>query len=190
MAESFESSDALRIAKPLRHVKTVTFDKPLALEAGGTLPQVTVAYETYGQLNAARDNAILICHAISGDSHVARHDDADDPGWWDIAVGPGKPIDTDQYFVICPNLLGGCRGTTGPSSINPATGKPYGARFPDDHHRRHGRGPAPAAGSPRDRDSCWRVIGGSMGGHQALDVGDAAIRTRCAARLRWPPRRG
>jgi len=80
------------------------------------LPQVTVAYETYGRLNARGDNAVLICHALSGDSHVARHDDEDDPGWWDIVVGPGKAIDTDRYFVVCPNILGGCRGTTGPNS--------------------------------------------------------------------------
>ena len=73
---------------------------------------------------------MLICHALSGDSHVARHDDADDPGWWDIVVGPGKSIDTDRYFVVCPNILGGCRGTTGPNSVNPETGRPYGADFP------------------------------------------------------------
>src|ERR1035441_10335514 len=72
---------------------------------------------------AERDNAVLVCHAISGDSHVAQHNEQDDPGWWDIAVGPGKAIDTTRYFVICPNLLGSCRGTTGPGSLNPATGK-------------------------------------------------------------------
>ena len=74
---------------------------------GGRLAEVTVAYETYGQLNPARGNAILVCHAISGDSHVARHDEQDDPGWWDIMVGPGTPVDTGRFFVICPNLLGG-----------------------------------------------------------------------------------
>jgi homoserine O-acetyltransferase len=125
-----DSSDSVRHARPLRYAQTVTFERALDLEMRGQLPSVTVVYETYGQLNAAKDNAVLICHAISGDSHVARHNDADDPGWWDIAVGPGKPIDTDRYFVICPNLLGGCRGTTGPGSINPATGKPYGRDFP------------------------------------------------------------
>ena len=124
-------------------------------------------YETYGQLNPPGDNAILICHAISGDSHVAQHDAADDPGWWDILVGPGKPVDTNRFFVICPNLLGGCRGTTGPGSLNPATGKPYGADFPTitigdmvevqrrllDHL---GIGQLVA------------VIGGSVGGHQTF----------------------
>ncbi len=126
----FESSDTLRHARPLKYAEHVTFDKPLELELGGHLPQVTVAYETYGRLNARGDNAVLICHALSGDSHVARHDDADDPGWWDIVVGPGKSIDTDRYFVVCPNILGGCRGTTGPNSVNPETGRPYGADFP------------------------------------------------------------
>ena len=91
---------------------------------------MTVAFETYGQLSPQGDNAVLICHALSGDSHVARHDADDDPGWWDIVVGPGKAIDTDRYFVICPNILGGCRGTTGPNSINPATGRQYATDFP------------------------------------------------------------
>ena len=163
----FESSDTIRTAQPLRYAQSVTFDKPLLLESGGTLPNVTVAFETYGQLNKSGDNAILICHAISGDSHVARHNDKDEPGWWEILVGPGKPVDTDRFFVICPNLLGGCRGTTGPGSLNLATGKPYGADFPTitigdmvevqcrllDHL---GIGQLVA------------VIGGSVGGHQVL----------------------
>jgi homoserine O-acetyltransferase/methionine biosynthesis protein MetW len=126
----FESSDSVRHARPLRYAQYVTFDEPMELELGGRLPKVTLAYETYGRLNSNGDNAVLVCHALSGDSHVARHDDADDPGWWDIAIGPGKAIDTDRYFVICPNILGGCRGTTGPYSINPETGRPYGADFP------------------------------------------------------------
>jgi len=162
-----ESSDSARHARPLRHVQSVTFDQALDLELGGRLPSVTVAYETYGQLNAARSNAILVCHAISGDSHVARHNDEDDPGWWDIMVGPGKPIDTSRFFVICPNLLGGCRGTTGPGSTDPATGKPYGRDFP--------------TVTIRDMVEAQRrlldhlgigqllaVVGGSLGGHQAL----------------------
>ena len=126
----FDSSDSVRTAQPLKYAQTVTFSEPLALEQGGQLPGVTVAYETYGRLNPRCDNAVLICHALSGDSHVARHDEDDLPGWWELAVGPGKPIDTDQYFVICPNLLGGCRGTTGPNSVNPETGRSYGPDFP------------------------------------------------------------
>ena len=165
--DQFESSDSVRTAQPLRFVQQVTLAGPVRLECGVTLPEVTVAYEAYGRLNPARDNAILICHAISGDSHVARHRDDDEPGWWDILVGPGKPVDTDRFFVLCPNLLGGCRGTTGPSSPNPATGRPYGPDFPTvtigdmvevqrrllDHL---GLGQLAA------------VIGGSVGGHQTL----------------------
>ena len=126
----FESSDTGRSGAPLKYVETVTFADGIDLDRGGRLDEVTVAYETYGTLNEAGDNAVLICHALSGDSHVAMHNEQDDPGWWDIAVGPGKSIDTDKYFVICPNILGSCRGTTGPNSINPQTGKPYGQNFP------------------------------------------------------------
>jgi len=126
----FASSDSVRNFLPLKHARIETFDEPLELARGGRLDQVQVTYETYGRLNDRRDNAVLICHALSGDSHAARHDEDDDPGWWDVVVGPGKAIDTDKYFVICPNLLGGCRGTTGPNSTNPATGRPYGADFP------------------------------------------------------------
>jgi homoserine O-acetyltransferase len=164
-----ESSDSIRHAKPLQYAQTVTFGEPLELELGGELPSVTVAYETYGQLNPARDNAVLVCHAISGDSHVAQHNNEDDPGWWDIVVGPGKPIDTDRYFVICPNLLGGCRGTTGPGSIHPSTGKPYGRDFPTitvgdmvEAHRR--------LLDHLGIDSLLAVVGGSIGGHQALTL--------------------
>jgi homoserine O-acetyltransferase len=111
---------------------------PLELESGQKIGPVTVAYETYGTLSAARDNAILIVHALSGDAHVAGYHSASErkPGWWDIMIGPGKPVDTDCYFVVCSNVLGGCQGTTGPASIDPgtvvnsATGKPYGVRFP------------------------------------------------------------
>ena len=113
-------------------VRVVEADKPLELECGKTLGPIDVAYETYGQLNKAGDNVVLICHALSGDAHIAGFSRPDDkkPGWWDVMVGPGKGIDTDKYFVICSNFLGGCRGTTGPSSVNPATGKRYGLDFP------------------------------------------------------------
>jgi len=173
----FDSSDSARHSRPLRYAQSVTFNEPLALEEGGTLPGVTVAYESYGRLNARGDNAVLVCHALSGDSHVARHQPDDDPGWWDIAIGPGKPIDTDQYFVLCPNILGGCRGTTGPNSTNPETGRPWGADFPVitvgdmvrvqqllvDH-----------LGIGRLR----AVVGGSLGGHMAL-----AWATQCPERV-------
>jgi homoserine O-acetyltransferase/O-succinyltransferase len=119
----------------LVQTQTVTlFEAPdlLHLECGRTLGPIQVAYETYGQLNAERTNAVLICHALTGDAHVAgRHTPTDrKPGWWEIMVGPGKGIDTDKYFVICSNVLGGCKGTTGPSSINPETGRPWGLDFP------------------------------------------------------------
>jgi homoserine O-acetyltransferase len=117
------------------HTQTIRLiepEQPLELECGKTLAPVDMAYETYGQLNEAGDNVILICHALSGNAHVAGLNGPDDrkPGWWDIMVGPGKGIDTSKYFVICSNFLGGCSGTTGPSSINPATGKRYGLDFP------------------------------------------------------------
>jgi len=115
-----------------RTIRLIEPGQPLELECGKTLAPIDVAYETYGRLNAAGDNAILICHALSGNAHVAGYNTPDDgkPGWWDSMVGLGKGIDTNKYFVICPNFLGGCSGTTGPSSINPATGKPYGLDFP------------------------------------------------------------
>jgi len=104
----------------------------LELECGKSLDVVDVAYETYGRLDRDGDNAVLICHALSGNAHAAGYNSAGDtkPGWWDAQVGPGKPIDTNRYFVICSNILGGCSGTTGPSSINPATQRPYGLDFP------------------------------------------------------------
>ena len=112
-----------------------TFAEPpdeLILASGGRLGPITVAYETMGTLNDDKNNVILIAHALSGDSHVAGYYSADDPkpGWWDTMVGPGKGIDTNRYFVICSNVLGGCMGTTGPASLNPATGRPYGLDFP------------------------------------------------------------
>ncbi len=105
---------------------------PLQLESGKLIGPVQVAYETYGTLSPRRDNAIFICHALTGDAHVAGRHSSDEkkPGWWDGFIGPGKGIDTDRYFVICANILGGCMGTTGPSSVDPETGKPFGPTFP------------------------------------------------------------
>jgi len=113
-------------------IRVVETDEPLELECGKKLAPIDVAYETYGEINEQQDNIILICHALSGNAHVAGYNSPDDKkaGWWDNMVGPGKGIDTNKYFVICSNFLGGCSGTTGPSSINPATGKPYGLDFP------------------------------------------------------------
>jgi homoserine O-acetyltransferase len=128
--DAFESSDSVRTGRPLKYALKVTLRGGLDLEMGGRLDEVAVVYEAYGRLNRRGDNAVLICHALSGDSHAARHGRQDDPGWWEVVVGPGKPIDTRRYFVICPNTLGGCRGTTGPNTLNPHTGKPYGADFP------------------------------------------------------------
>jgi homoserine O-acetyltransferase len=115
-----------------RTVRVVDAEHPLLLKSGKPFGPIDVAYETYGTLNEQRDNAVLICHALSGNAHAAGLNSADDrkPGWWDIMIGPGKPIDTNQYFVVCSNVLGGCSGTTGPSEVNPATGRPYGLEFP------------------------------------------------------------
>jgi len=112
-----------------------TFAEPpneMVLECGRKLGPITLAYETYGELNAARSNAVLILHALSGDAHIAGYHSAEDkkPGWWDNMVGPGKAFDTTKYHVICSNFIGGCQGSTGPSSIDPATGRPYGLSFP------------------------------------------------------------
>ena len=108
-----------------------TEEDPLVLSSGRRLGPVEVAYETYGTLSPARDNVVFVCHALTGDAHAAGHrGDAGKPGWWDNLIGPGKPLDTDRYFVVCPNLLGGCQGTTGPLSTDPETGKPYGMSFP------------------------------------------------------------
>lgn len=119
------------IVKP----KRFTFAEPpeeLVLESGQRLGPITLEYETYGELNEERSNAVLIFHALSGDAHAAGyHSESDEkPGWWDKAIGPGKMFDTNRYFVICSNVIGGCKGSTGPSSINPRTGRPYGLTFP------------------------------------------------------------
>lgn len=142
----------------------------VALAGGRRLDRVDIAYETFGELAEARDNAVLICHALSGDAHVASGPDASGvvrPGWWDVLVGPGKAIDTDRYFVICSNVLGGCMGTTGPGTLNPETGEPFGLRFPlvtiEDMVDVQ-VALIDALGITRLR----AVMGGSMGGMQAL----------------------
>ncbi|RRR77750.1 MAG: homoserine O-acetyltransferase [Candidatus Viridilinea halotolerans] len=148
----------------------LTWTEPLALESGQSLGAVTLAYETYGELNAARDNAILLLHALSGDAHAAGYHNASErkAGWWDAMVGPGKPFDTDRYFIICSNVLGGCMGSTGPASRNPWTGQPYGTSFPvitiGDMVNAQVR-LLDALGIER----LFAVAGGSMGGFQALE---------------------
>ena len=144
--------------------------EPLLLDCGRSLSPITQAYETYGELSPERDNAVLIFHALTGDAHAAGYHDPSDrrPGWWDIMVGPGKAFDTDRYFVICINVLGGCRGSTGPSSVNPQTGAPYGLEFPiltlSDMVRAQER-----LISHLGIERLLCVVGGSMGGMMALD---------------------
>ncbi|MDP2654096.1 MAG: homoserine O-acetyltransferase [Candidatus Omnitrophota bacterium] len=116
----------------IQHVETQAFTfSGMTLKSGVNLGPVTLAYETYGRLNADKSNAILVFHALTGDAHAAGwHKGARKPGWWDAMIGPGRAFDTDKYFVICANVIGGCKGSTGPASVNPATGKPYGLSFP------------------------------------------------------------
>ncbi len=144
-------------------------DAPLHLDCEQDLAPFSIAYQTYGALNADRSNAILICHALTGDQHVANaHPVTGKPGWWESMIGPGKPIDTDRFFVICSNILGGCMGSTGPASINPRTGHAYGLDFP-----------VITIGDMVDAqvrlidhlgiDQLFSVVGGSMGGMQVLE---------------------
>jgi homoserine O-acetyltransferase len=164
-------------------------DEPLLLDSGGRIDHLQIAYQTYGMLNEARSNAVVICHALTGDQYVANeHPLTGKPGWWYRMVGPGKPIDTDRYFVICPNVLGGCMGTTGPASTNPTTGEPYGLNLPvvtiGDMVR--------AQVKLLDHlgiDKALAVVGGSMGGMQVLQWAAAypdrvfsAIPIACGAR--------
>ena len=147
-------------------------DRPVALDSGKTLQQVTIAYETWGQLNSDKSNAILLCHAWTGDSHAAgsAQDGQPTPGWWDGLVGSGCAIDTEKYFVVCTNSLGGCQGSTGPASPHPLDGKPYGSRFPVITVRDMVR--AQVRVSDLLGIDVWHsVIGGSMGGMQVLEWG-------------------
>ena len=154
--------------QPGTQIMNFAADMPLRLDAGVDLAPFQIAYQTYGTLNAQRTNAVLICHALTGDQHVANENPVTGkPGWWDVMVGPGQPIDTDRYFVICSNVIGGCMGTTGPSSTNPATGEAYGLDLPVITIPDMVRGQAMLL----DRlgiDSLFAVVGGSMGGMQVL----------------------
>ena len=158
------------IAEPATHGGTHRFpaDKPLRLDSGATLAPLEIAYNTYGRLNADRSNAVLVCHALTLDQHVASvHPTTGKPGWWARAVGPGLPIDTDRYFVICSNVVGGCMGSTGPASLNPATGKPYGVAFPVITIGDMVRAQAMLI-EALGIETLFAVIGGSMGGMQVL----------------------
>ena len=167
----------------------VHFADPLPLDCGETLAPFSIAYQTYGTLNADKSNLVLVCHALTGDQHVANiHPVTGKPGWWDTMVGPGKPIDTNRFFVLCPNVIGGCMGSTGPSSTNPRTGRPYGLDFPvitiADMVRAQAR-LLDHLGIP----DVLCVLGGSMGGMQVLEWAAtykdrmfSAVPIACAAR--------
>src|ERR1700739_568133 len=146
-------------------------DQPLPLDCGIDLAPFQICYQTYGELNAERSNAILICHALTGDQHVANvHPVTGKPGWWETMVGPGRPIDTDRYFVICVNILGGCMGTSGPCSTNPATNKPWGLEFPVTTVRDMVRAQAMLL-DHLGIESLFSIAGGAMGGMQVLQWG-------------------
>lgn len=166
------ASGAWRPGDPVgaRRFVELSTDRDFVLEGGGHLPGVTVAYETWGELADDRSNAVLVCHALTGDSHAAGGSGAGhpSPGWWDALIGPGAAIDTDRWFVVCANVLGGCQGSTGPSSIDRRTGRPFGANFPVVTIRDMVRVQAGLADALGVR--VWHsVIGGSMGGMQALE---------------------
>jgi homoserine O-acetyltransferase len=144
-------------------------DRPLRLDCGVELRDFTVAYQTYGTLNAAKSNAIMICHALTGDQHVANvHPITGKPGWWELVVGSGKVIDTDRYFIVCANIIGGCIGTIGPKELNPETGKPWGLSFPvitvADMARAHAM-----LLDHLGIQKLFAAIGGSLGGMQVLE---------------------
>ncbi len=156
------------LVEPRDYVST----EPFTCDDGQILPGFTVRYETYGRLNPARDNAILVCHALSGDHHCAGiHSLADKkPGWWNNLIGPGKALDTNKFFVLCANVLGGCQGSSGPASLNPASGRPYGISFPAVTIRDMVRAQRRWLDS-LGLASLYAVLGGSMGGMQALQWG-------------------
>jgi len=155
-----------QIANPQSHI--VHFNEKLPLDCGSEVAQFSIAYQTYGELNAAKSNLVLVCHALTGDQHVANlHPVTGKPGWWETMVGPGRPIDTERYFVICPNVVGACMGTTGPSSTDPKTGKPWGLDFPVITIRDMVRAQAMLL-DHLGIESLFAVAGGSMGGMQVL----------------------
>jgi homoserine O-acetyltransferase len=169
MADSLSSAPQLAVRQSLQ---VATPADPLSLACGRSLSEVTLCYETYGQLNEKRDNVILVCHALTGDSHAAGRYHSSDrkPGWWDAAIGPGRALDTDRYFVICSNVLGGCQGSTGPASLDPNTGRPYGLDFPIITARDMVRAQARLL-VRLGVERIVAVIGGSLGAMQVLEWG-------------------
>ncbi|MFA5939285.1 MAG: homoserine O-acetyltransferase [Sinimarinibacterium sp.] len=165
MTASSFPADSVGLVVPRR----VPITQPMTLDCGRTLPQHELMIETYGALNAARSNAVLVCHALSGDHHAAGYHDEQDrkPGWWDNCIGPGKPIDTNRFFVVSLNNLGGCKGSTGPSTISPDTGKPYGPDFPLLTVRDWVRSQALLADT-LGIERWAAVAGGSLGGMQVM----------------------
>lgn len=170
--------------------QTLRFDAPLGLQCGRELPGYELVFETYGELNAERSNALLICHALSGDHHAAGYHSMEDrkPGWWETAIGPGKPFDTRKYFIVSANNLGGCKGSTGPASANPQTDKPYGADFPIITVKDWVRSQAQLADALGITQ--WAaVIGGSLGGMQVMQWAiDLPERVRHAIVIAAAPR--
>jgi homoserine O-acetyltransferase len=159
----------LQAITPSDQIAQFSEHEPLPLDSGAFLAPFAIAYRTYGRLNAERSNAVLVCHALTGDQYVAEpHPVTGKPGWWETVVGPGKPVDTDRYFVICSNIIGGCMGSTGPSSIDPRTGRPYGIEFPMITIRDMVRAQARLLERLSIPD-LFCVIGGSMGGMQVLE---------------------
>lgn len=170
--KNFDGSTNVRIAEANNPSSTVVHfpdSEPLRLACDQLLAPISIAYQTYGELNADKSNAILVCHALTGDQYVAsEHPVTKKPGWWETLVGPGKPIDTDRFFVICPNILGSCMGSTGPPSIDPKTGRPYALNFP-----------VITIGDMVNAqvrlidylgiDQLFCILGGSMGGMQVLE---------------------
>jgi len=155
-----------------RRFARLASDRPFVLEGGGILTDVEIAYETWGELAPDGGNAVLVCHALTGDSHAAGDigHGHPSPGWWDALIGPGKAIDTERWFVVCANVLGGCQGTTGPAHPHPVDGRPYGSRFPVVTVRDWVRTQAAVANELGIRQ--WlAVVGGSMGGMQVLEWG-------------------
>ncbi|MDP3897142.1 MAG: homoserine O-acetyltransferase [Mesorhizobium sp.] len=157
------------VNNPTSQVVRFGADRPLALDSGGALAPFQIAYQTYGTLNAQKTNAVMICHALTGDQHVANTNPVTGKdGWWDVLIGPGLIIDTDRFFVICSNVIGGCLGSTGPASTNPATGKPYALGLPVITIRDMVRAQAMLV-DHLGIEQLFSVVGGSMGGMQVLE---------------------